>query len=210
MPLPARAGRDPGLFLWTLTKRIWVDCPSCSKPALVQREGYNAARLSCLACGHAWATQAPRLPGKATSPQSLRCFRCGSALPKFQSRASRSHAGTYSRTLRCQGCGAQARYELDAAEPNMRDGVDPWFGLPVFLRTRVGTHELWALNPEHLDHLEHYLGANLRKRSLHPHHMTMMARLPHWMKSAGSRIQIARALSALRRKAVSLPDGTSS
>ena len=83
--------------------------------------------------------------------------------------------------------------------PDIRDGIDPTFGLPLYLSTTVRKHVLWAFNPDHIAYLADYLGANLRKRSLYPYNMTVMARLPRWMKAAKSRTSIMAALKRLEK-----------
>lgn len=80
----------------------------------------------------------------------------------------------------------------------MPDGSDYWFGLPLFLKLGVGRNLLWAHNAHHIDLLENWLKADLRERSLSPYYMTMTARLPRWMKAAGNRKPVLRALSKLR------------
>ncbi|MBD3775187.1 MAG: hypothetical protein IE921_16585 [Rhodobacteraceae bacterium] len=74
----------------------------------------------------------------------------------------------------------------------------------MYLKTMVGKHELWALNPAHVELLECYLAASLRRRTLGYGNMTMMARLPAWMKSARNRPQVISGLRRLRAKAAQL------
>ena len=88
--------------------------------------------------------------------------------------------------------------------PDLRQGVDLAYGLPLFLSTMVGKHELWALSPEHVQRLKDYLGAKVRNRYLGPSNMTMMARLPRWMKSAKNRSAVLAGLARLEHLSKSL------
>ncbi|WNO72196.1 hypothetical protein [Streptomyces sp. AM8-1-1] len=74
---------------------------------------------------------------------------------------------------------------------------EPFFGQPLWLRTPCRGKVLWAYNEHHIDALEHYLAAGLRERDGHPH-MSMLTRLPAWMKAAGHRDDVLRGLSRMR------------
>ncbi|MGW4941589.1 hypothetical protein ACWEOZ_08375 [Actinoplanes sp. NPDC004185] len=78
--------------------------------------------------------------------------------------------------------------------------VDPYFGLPLWLRTTCcGGRTLWAFNRAHLDLLEGHLAAGLRERGTAGQGMTVLARLPAWLKSARHRGEVLSALTRLRR-----------
>lgn len=196
-----RSARDPGLTLWSLIDRSWVKCPRCQRPALVKAVGRNRPRLSCTNCGYSRADCVKRASAISPSPWGHRCARCGQRFPRSSSSAAQRHGRELSKILRCAGCGARARYAFDAGEPDLATGVDTFFGLPFFLSTDIGGKKLWATNPEHLKVLLDYLGASLRKRALSPHHMTMMARLPRWMKAADRREVVLSALRQLQELA---------
>lgn len=73
------------------------------------------------------------------------------------------------------------------------------FGLPLWLTVQCcGGKTLWALNRTHLDLLQEYVGARLRERGPQPGGMTLVARLPNWLKAAGNRDEVLRAISRLR------------
>ncbi|MEU4215977.1 hypothetical protein [Actinoplanes sp. NPDC026623] len=88
--------------------------------------------------------------------------------------------------------------------------VDPFFGQPLWLTTRVRGHLLWALNRKHLDLLEQFVAAGLRERGpnsgLREHvtsqgwNMSLIERLPLWMKSARSRDDVLAAVARLRAR----------
>ena len=76
--------------------------------------------------------------------------------------------------------------------------LDPFFKQPLWLQTECCGHTLWALNVEHLDALEGYVGAQLREKRLDRSY-TMLDVLPGWMKAAKHRNEVLRALSRLRQ-----------
>jgi hypothetical protein len=60
---------------------------------------------------------------------------------------------------------------------------------------------LWAYNLQHLDLIRRFVAADLRERAPwydHGQKMTLVARLPAWMKSAKNRDELLRAVDRLR------------
>ena len=196
--------RDNGFSLRYFAQQCWVECPACGKPALARLQPHFRRaddRLTCAHCGHneARSTRHMARAKTATAWQYPSCFRCGQNLRG--KRKGRPFQGNVRATIRCRGCGASGDYLLLAAPPEIAEGVDPTFGYPLFLRTPIGNEELWVLNPEHLAHLQNYLEAGMRKRFLGPSNMTMMARLPRWMKLAKNRKAVVHGLARLEAKA---------
>ncbi|MFF5225938.1 hypothetical protein [Dactylosporangium sp. NPDC000521] len=103
------------------------------------------------------------------------------------------------RRLACAACGYVV--EAQAGASSVWGGpVDPYFREPLWLRAECcGGHVLWAFNRRHLDLLDGYVGARLRERGDGPGGMTLVARLPAWMKAAKHRAEILRAVDRLRR-----------
>jgi hypothetical protein len=101
------------------------------------------------------------------------------------------------RRLRCPGCGLCRDEFLDGAV--FGGPVDPYFRLPLWLQVECcGGELLWAYNGQHLDLLESYVAAKLRERRQSPGSMSMLARLPAWMKSAKHRDEVLRRIRQLR------------
>ncbi|MDQ0306497.1 hypothetical protein J2S46_001053 [Kitasatospora herbaricolor] len=106
------------------------------------------------------------------------------------------------RLLRC-GCG-YAKDELRGCRV-FGGPVDPYFRLPLWLVADCcGGRRLWAYNLAHLDLLEGYVGAGLRERTAIPRSMSLVERLPAWVKSAKHRAEILRTVRRLR---ASVPAG---
>jgi hypothetical protein len=77
--------------------------------------------------------------------------------------------------------------------------VDPFFRLPLWLTAECcGGHTLWAFNERHLDLLEAFVAARLRERGTGPGGLTLVARLPTWLKRAKHRGEILRVIRRLR------------
>jgi hypothetical protein len=83
--------------------------------------------------------------------------------------------------------------------PEFSGPDDPYFGLPLWLSIDCCGKVLWAYNAEHLNLLEGYVGARLRERGDFLGTMSMLERLPRWMKSANHRTEVLRAIQRLRK-----------
>lgn len=110
--------------------------------------------------------------------------------------------------LTCPGCGLTRTQRLDPGTLQRyavwRDGRDPYFRLPLWLRTDTRHGVLFAYNAGHLDILEAYVSATLRERNADParrwNNRSMAARLPRWIKLAAHRDELSKALERLRRR----------
>jgi hypothetical protein len=105
------------------------------------------------------------------------------------------------RRLVCTGCGAIADWKPVKAKgpyPAFGAAVDPFFGRPLWLRTRCVGHLLWAYNHEHVAELADYIGARLRERGPLWSNQSMVSRLPRWLKAADNRTEVLAGLARLR------------
>ncbi|MFE5688378.1 hypothetical protein [Streptomyces sp. NPDC056512] len=107
------------------------------------------------------------------------------------------------RRLVCRACGLSR----DAAGGGFRlfrgrgEAIDPYFGLPLWLQAETRHGWLWAYNPEHLELLRQFVQAPLRERApwdAQVKKMTLVARLPTWIKSAKNRSEVLRAIDRIR------------
>jgi len=86
------------------------------------------------------------------------------------------------------------------------EGIDPIYGIPLWLRDGVGSKVVWAYNWRHLEDLEFFLLGNWRMhrhigcatRSGGPY--SYRTRLPQWMHLQSNRVHILRALKRIKAK----------
>lgn len=75
--------------------------------------------------------------------------------------------------------------------------------LELWLKVKCCGNTLWALNEEHLDYIENYIGAKLRERERDPnlgwHNQNMASRFPIWMKASNNRIELLKGIQKLRK-----------
>ena len=70
----------------------------------------------------------------------------------------------------------------------------------IYLATQVAGETLWVDNLVHLEALEDWLGAKVRERGPVAG-LTMMAKLPGWLKASTNRAKVLRGLAQLRERA---------
>lgn len=204
IPTPPRRARDPGKRLFQYLADWggvnWVNCPKCGGPARDTR-----SRLTCIKCSYAYgAKEAHVRKGQmlSLSKSSPACAKCKAPIPRH-GRALRTRAGDESpmAEVKCPTCGHRGAYRAYAGRSTLswsRSGLP--FRRGPYLRRSIGNYTLWVYNLEHLTALEEWLGATLRERP-EKRALTMMARLPRWMKAASARPRVLRALADMREEA---------
>ncbi|WP_327699010.1 hypothetical protein [Streptomyces sp. NBC_00459] len=120
-----------------------------------------------------------------------------------------------SRRLVCGGCGLSRSWSgrsVMFSGSTAAPARDPYFQIPVWLQTETRHGWLWAYNLEHLTYLRRFVAASLRERA--PWYdtgqkMTLVARLPVWVKSAKNRDEVLRAIDRIQVTlgAARRPDG---
>lgn len=110
------------------------------------------------------------------------------------------------RRLVCRACGLTREATGGPRLAGARgEATDPDFGLPLWLQAETRHGRLWAYNPEHLEFIRQFVQASLRERApwyAHAKRMTLIARLPTWIKSAKNRREVLRCIERIRASLV--------
>jgi hypothetical protein len=141
----------------------------------------------------------------------VRCPRCERIAHVVQPPGTRQELGRTlfaPRHLVCRSCGLSRIWaERSICFPRDSAGLawDPYFRRPLWLQTQTQHGSLWAYNLPHLDLIRRFVAADLRERA--PWYdtgqkMTLVARLPSWMKSAKNRDEVVRAVDRIRAATV--------
>ncbi|WP_329122677.1 hypothetical protein [Streptomyces sp. NBC_01465] len=136
------------------------------------------------------------------------CPRCAEAAyiePVADSGDRSGRAMFVPRKLVCRACGLArtwsgrcVSYGNSASAPE----TDPYFHLPLRLQARTRHGWVWAYNREHLALIRGFVEARLRERAPRNdtgHTMTLLARLPAWIKRAHHRDEVLRAVDRISR-----------
>lgn len=83
----------------------------------------------------------------------------------------------------------------------IREGIDPYFYLPLWLSTNVGENLFWAYNYEHLHFIKDFVSAKLRERNIeNMSNKSLGSRLPKWITSHKNRDLILKTIEKLEKK----------
>ncbi|WP_406334882.1 hypothetical protein [Streptomyces sp. NBC_00203] len=134
-----------------------------------------------------------------------RCERIARVQPAPDEERQGRPGGVFApRRLVCRGCGFSRQTDskrIALWRSSAGPALDPYFGTPLWLQTETRHGWLWAYNLEHLTFLRQFVAASLRERA--PWYdtgrkMTVVARLPVWIKSAKNRDEVLRAVERIR------------
>jgi hypothetical protein len=127
------------------------------------------------------------------------CPRCRARALVIPQPTERVSVVYWSRRFVCTACASTASWSSGSRGSVWGGPVDPFFRLPLWLRADFrGGRTVWAFNDAHLTLLEDYVSAGLRERGNDEHHLTLVARLPSWWKSAKNREDLLRVFARLR------------
>ncbi|MFE8945945.1 hypothetical protein [Streptomyces sp. NPDC007856] len=109
------------------------------------------------------------------------------------------------RRLVCRSCGLSRTWEGRGIGPWAGSGgpaEDPYFRTRLWLQRETRHGRLWAYDLRHLDLIRRCAAADLRERA--PWYdtgqkMTLVARLPVWIKSAKNRDEVLRTVDRIRK-----------
>ena len=102
------------------------------------------------------------------------------------------------RRMTCTRCAAHRRQAA-------RAWTRPTMGLPLRLRAETRHGTLYAYNEDHLDYIEDYVRNRLRREIVEPgsfRNQSIASRLPRWVKAAGNRDEVLKAIATMRKKLI--------
>ena len=140
-----------------------------------------------------------RLSTLAADDIDVVCPRCAARAVVIAQRVDGTRVLDWPRRLVCTSCVSAASWSPKGQTSQWGGPVDPFFRLPLWLRAECcGGRMLWAFHEAHLALLEGLVAARLRERGGARNSMTLVARLPRWLKSAKNRDEVLRVITRLR------------
>ncbi|MEH7110444.1 hypothetical protein [Bacillus sp. JJ1764] len=139
-----------------------------------------------------------------------RCDHCARVFTPINAKGKEEfcYLGHESKSLLCSHCGLTKDIHPKRNWENLwiyyhdlfdeKQGVDWYFGLPLFLQKECCGHNLWFFNLEHLLHVEDYV--RKRIRPFGSYYLSVEARLPKWVKLAKNRDEILSTIEKLKQK----------
>ncbi|HRG34262.1 MAG: hypothetical protein JNK69_06235 [Saprospiraceae bacterium] len=187
--------------LYDLMNEFAVHCPKCQGRAIVsvgQVFDFKNAMLKCTACHF---SEAGKDRMRYIVSSKAKCRHCLEWL--VMDIAERKSIPKYV-NVTCGNCNTLNRisenWESYQLKYNPSGILDPAFGLPLWYSGSVKGEIIWAYNQKHLLEIENYVRATLRERTTDRFKMTMVEKLPDFIKSAKNRDEVLKALDRMKNK----------
>jgi hypothetical protein len=189
--------QDQNRLTFSFANRVLVSCPQCQHRAeVVTRMDTHQSTLQCVNC-HCQRTSSHR---QWRLNLNVYCNHCSDRI-SIHNRVVTTRKQAI--RIRCQACGHIQSHHPTYSETigfgGKAPGSDPFFGLDLWLQMRFRQYLFWAYNYEHLLYLEAYITAKLRERH-DRRYMTLVERLPDWMKSRKNREDLLKLIHRLKEK----------
>jgi hypothetical protein len=176
-----------------------VHCPQCNGHAKVTLPipfDYKNGLLKCLSCHFsekAVTLVRYHLTGKA------KCYQCLEFLD-FSLIEGFKNIPSYVNII-CNYCDTvnkiKENWESYVAKYHESGIVDPAFGLPLWFQDSVKGNIIWAYNLRHLTEIKNYVRSTLRERTTDRFKMTMVEKLPEFIKLANNRDEVLKAVNRM-------------
>lgn len=188
-------------LLLSFADEIWVVCPKCHSPGRIHGNAFSKelhGKFFCSECYLLLDTEKDSWKGPATLTGRRPCGTCGHKwvevklkFPKYNKHVSVNQDGI------CSVCNnvstVSCKWEIGGPPDN---GIDPFFGLQLFLKTECKNGVIWAFNLDHIKKYRDFINAGLRERR-DTLEWSWITRLPEWIKSAENRRNVLKALDQM-------------
>lgn len=178
---------------------ILVKCPKCKGMGIVTADR-DSAFFRCTSCGH----QLVRDRSIYRYDVHNQCKECDRYYRVDIEDEEKQHFSTLH--VKCPYCGAVMVGKVHKQEVafsycgEIKNGIEPYFNLELWLLTTFDGKPVWAINREHLSYLIEYISANLREKPFSIPKKTQADHLPTFLKTAKNRDRIVKLLKKLQEK----------
>lgn len=205
---------DKGQGLYSFeNKGIWVCCPHCSTPSLLNIKhnplwrAKHHVNFTCPECALKLDNSQKEIwYGHYYVAFNKKCPRCGAGTFKYSRGFSQLEFVPKQIQWTCNICNQLQIFNdiyPKATHFDQNISKDPHIGLDLYLKVVTRFGEIWAYNAEHIVYLKHFVKAELRECHTFMHH-AYTNRLPTWIKSARHRKEILKALLRLEQMATTI------
>jgi DNA-directed RNA polymerase subunit M/transcription elongation factor TFIIS len=182
---------------YSFMNEFLVECPKCRSLAVVTTDQKFDTSNDKLVCGNCNHIEKAHDRNRYEAIVKRACDNCGKAIEVI---IPNNKEKVEELTIPCSHCGIVRTYKPKNDQYRLKyqsNGVcDPIFSLPLWFQTDVKGEVFWAYNRTHLNEIRDYVSAKLRERQTTTH-MTMVERLPNFIKAAKNREVIVRAIDKM-------------
>ena len=190
---------DKNYTLLDFKSHVLVVCPKCDgKASIINELGTPNIKFTCNGCGY--------FKKKEWEIFDLiikrNCDQCGKKIERRIKNVKGKKKTIKSKCPHCQQMREVEPKYFYAADLFYHDpdwSKDPYFGFKYWLNANIKGEIFWALNEDHLAYLKSYIQAKVRERN-NLGFMTMVEKLPNFIKAAKNRIELLKAIEKLERK----------
>lgn len=177
-----------------------VLCPKCNHEGKVALTHFLDTNNAVFKCTHCFFSEkaSERMRYKSTAKA-----KCGNCLAKLIVNVEGRKTIPKYIIISCPECTAKNRvaenWEVYIQRYNISGIIDPVFGLPLYYQTKIKEEILWAYNIEHLIAIRDYVSSELRERTTNKFKMTMVEKLPQFIKNAKNREEVLKSIDKFKK-----------
>lgn len=191
--------QDANLRLSDFVDNILVECPKCSKQAVVRKnkKPQSGVKLTCPECHYQSTDNMMRYD------IHLKTY-CNSCAHPIVVKKFLQKQPVYELNITCPKCTKEENYQTKVTRLNCptvsnRSYTDPWFGCELWLQYSFKSEIFWANNYEHLAYMKRYIQAGLRQR-FNREFFTLAEKLPAFIKSEKNRDKLLKLINRIEKK----------
>lgn len=172
-----------------------VLCPRCQKHGKIDLPHFLDTKNATFKCQNCHFSEKANDRLRFRSVAKTKCINCENKLEVPIE--GRKKIPKYI-VIPCQICNTRNRiaenWETYFLKYNESGIVDPVFGLPLYYQMSFRNEIFWAYNDDHLREIRNYVASELRERSTNKFKMTMVEKLPQFIKEAKNRTELIKLL----------------
>ncbi|MBL0024369.1 MAG: hypothetical protein WBP08_13195 [Saprospiraceae bacterium] len=195
-----RYSGDPKRLYDFMTSFVVV-CPKCDLDGEITVPYFLDYKNAIFTCGHCYHSEKAKDRLRYKSTAKANCNQCQASL-KIEV-ADRKSIPNYI-TVICPECTSankvKENWESYILKYNNSGTIDPAFGLPLWYQAPIKDEVIWAYNLYHLHEIRDYVSSRLRERTTDRYKMTMVEKLPDFIKMAKNRDEILKAIERMKIK----------
>jgi hypothetical protein len=181
--------------LYDFMQHFAVLCPKCKHEGKVALAHFLDTNNAVFKCTHCFFSEkaSERIRYRSTAKA-----KCGNCLAKLNINVEGRKTIPKYIIIVCPECIAKNRvaenWEAYIQKYNQSGIIDPVFGLPLYYQTKIKEEIFWAYNKNHLNAIRDYVSSELRERTTYKFNMTMVEKLPQFIKNAKNREDVIKAI----------------
>jgi hypothetical protein len=178
-----------------------VACPKCEGRGHVKLPHFLEYKKAVFACSSCFFSEKASDRIRYSTSTKGRCASC--LEPLSSTVEGRKKIPAYINVV-CAACltvnRVKENWEAYVLPYNKNGLNDPVFGLRLWYQIEVKEELLWAYNERHLAEIKAYVASALRERTTTRYKMTMVEKLPEFIKLAKNREEILKAIEKMLDK----------